>query len=202
MLAFLDASFDAKSEHAPETSFQVLFRQRVRRMTLQPGIRHPRHAVMAFQPLCKGHGVGGMALAAYRERLHPDKELLSGKGVEAGSDVLEDLVTAMEGEGLGTEAVPQAVAALDKLREPVDVLVPREATAIDHDASEGSSVTSNPLGRRVDDDVHAVIEGSAEEAASTEGVVDLDSISGEYSATDARRLSHNHWDSGIMGHSR
>ena len=34
-------------------------------------------------------------------------------------------------------------------------------------------MTSDPLGGRVDDNIYPVIEGSAKEAASAEGVVDL-----------------------------
>ena len=132
-----------------------------------------------------------MTLAADRQRLHSNEKLLRGKGIETGSNVLEDLITAVESECLGSEAVPEAVAAVYQLWESICVLIPGETTAIDHDTSKCGAVTSDPLGRRVDDNIDTVIKGLAEEAASAESVVHLYSISEEIDQHDFRTVSQS-----------
>ena len=102
---------------------------------------------------------------------------MRGKRVEAGANIFEYLKTTVKRKRLGPEAVPETVAGRNKLWESVCVLAPGKATTVDHDASKCGAVTSNPLGGGVDDDVNAVIEGPAKEAAGAEGVVDLCIIS-------------------------
>jgi hypothetical protein len=53
------------------------------------------------------------------------------------------------------------------------VLAPVELAAVDDDAADGGAVAADPLSRRVDDNVGAVLDGADEVAARAEGVVDL-----------------------------
>lgn len=61
---------------------------------------------------------------------------------------------------------------LDELREPTSVGRPVELAAVDHHAADGGAVAAYPFGRTVHDDIRSVFDGSAEEPAGCEGVID------------------------------
>jgi len=67
-----------------------------------------------------------------------------------------------------------AFRGLDKLRESLTVLSPVEPAAVDDNTADGSAVASDPLSRRVDDDIRTVVEGPDEVTASAKGVIDLE----------------------------
>lgn len=66
-----------------------------------------------------------------------------------------------------------ALGGFDELRESSGVLAPVEFTAVDDDTGDGGAVATDPFGCAVDDDVGAVIDGTDEVAACSEGVVNL-----------------------------
>jgi hypothetical protein len=53
------------------------------------------------------------------------------------------------------------------------VLAPVKLAAVDDHTANGCAVTTNPLGRAMNDDIGTVFNRAEEVATSTEGVVDL-----------------------------
>ena len=53
------------------------------------------------------------------------------------------------------------------------MLAPVKLAAIDDDTADSGTVTTNPLGRRVDNDIGAMIDRPDKVTASTERVVNL-----------------------------
>ena len=58
------------------------------------------------------------------------------------------------------------------------MLAPVEVAGVNNHSADCGAVPADPLSGRVDDDVCAVVYGSAEVTACAEGVVDLASVSG------------------------
>lgn len=53
------------------------------------------------------------------------------------------------------------------------MLAPVELAAVDDHTADGGAVAADPLGRGMDDDVGAVVDGADEEATGSECVVNL-----------------------------
>ena len=53
------------------------------------------------------------------------------------------------------------------------MLAPVELAAIDYDTSDGGTMASDPLGRRVDDNIGTVVDRTNKVATGTECVVNL-----------------------------
>lgn len=171
-------ALDAKGQDTTKATLEVLLRDLVAGMALKAWIRHPVDTGVLLEPAGKSKSVAGVSLSSQAEGLNTKKELLSGEGVEGGSKVTENLNTDTNGESDRTEGLPelQAVIALgwlNELGESLSVLAPVELAAVNNNTGDGRAVTANPLRRAVDDDIRTVINGSAEVAASTECVVDL-----------------------------
>lgn len=64
----------------------------------------------------------------------------------------------------------------DKLREASGVLAPIEFSRVNDHASNGGSMTSDPLGCAVDDNVGAMIDRATEKSTSSKGVVNLSKV--------------------------
>lgn len=131
---------------------------------------------MFLQPLGERQRVAGVALAAQRQGLHTQHQLLRRKGVQRAAYIAQDLDPNADGEGDLAECFPElqamvAVAWLDHLREARGVGAPVEVSAVDDDAADGGAVAADPFGGGVHDDVDAVVEGAAEVAACAKGVV-------------------------------
>lgn len=66
-----------------------------------------------------------------------------------------------------------ALRGLNELRESLSVLSPIEVAAVNDNASNGGTMSTNPLGGAVNYNVGTVIDRASEVASSTEGVVNL-----------------------------
>lgn len=149
-------------------------------VALETGVRHPAHIITSLEPFREREGVLRVALSAQRQGLDADDELLGGKGVQGGAEVAEDLDAGADDEGDGAKRLPEleAVVAVRRLRHLREAaVVPLELSAIDDNAADGGAVAADPLCRRVDYDVGAVVDGTDEVAACAEGVVDLWGVS-------------------------
>lgn len=82
LLPSLLPALDTKAQHAAKAAREVFLRQRVALMRFQPRIAHPHDMVVFLQPLGERQRVGGMALTAQREGLHPQHQLLRREGVQ------------------------------------------------------------------------------------------------------------------------
>lgn len=173
------AALDAKAQHTAIPALEILLGRVMRGMALQTGVRDPRDVGIRLEPRRELDGVLRVALAAQRQRLEPEDELLGGEGVEAGANVALQLDARADDEADGAKGLPElepvvARRRLDELREARGVGAPVEFAAVDDDAADRGAVPADPLGRRVHDDVGAVVKGAHEVAARAEGVVDLD----------------------------
>lgn len=65
-----------------------------------------------------------------------------------------------------------AIRGLDHLRESLAVLAPVEAAAVNNNTANSRAVATNPLGRRVDNNVGTVLKRANKVASSAKGVVD------------------------------
>ena len=176
------AALDAEAQHAAEAALEVLLGRLVRLVAREAGVRHPRDVGAFLEVLRERERVLGVPLGAERQRLEADQQLLGAEGVEARAQVAQHLDAGADSKGDGAERVPElepvvAVRGLDHLGEALGVLAPVELAAVDDDARNGRAVAADPLGRRVHDDVGAVVDGTDEIAAGTKGVVDLEIVS-------------------------
>lgn len=176
------AALYAKAQHAAKAALEVLLGRRVGRVALETRVRHPRDVGALLEVLGEGDGVLRVPLGAQRQGLEAEQELVRAKGVQAGTEVAEDLDADADGEGDGTEGFPEleavvAFRGLDHLGEPVGVLAPVELAAVDDDAGDGGAVPADPLGGRVDYNVGAVLDRADKVAASAKGVVNLETVS-------------------------
>lgn len=147
-------------------------------VALQTGVGDPADVGAVLKVLGQSQRVLSMSLSAQAEGLDTEEELLGSEGVEGSTEISEDLDTGADDEGDGAEGLPEleavvAVGGLVHLGEAGGVLAPVELAGVDDDTADGGAVTSDPLGGGVDDDISAVVDGSNEVTASTEGVVDL-----------------------------
>lgn len=173
------AALDTEAQNTAETALEVLLGRLVRLVALEAGVRHPRDVLALLEVLRQGQRVLGMPLSTQRQRLEADQQLLGAEGVEAGPEVAQDLDAHTDGEGDGTESLPElepvvTLRRLDHLGEPLGVLAPVELAAVNHNTRDGGTVPADPLGRRVHDDVGTVVDRAHKVATSTESVVDLD----------------------------
>jgi hypothetical protein len=76
------------------------------------------------------------------------------------------------------------------------VLVPVEAATVDNHSTDGSTVTADPLGGRVDNDVGAMLNGTDIVATCTESVVDLGPS--QLCPTKSVRSTYNKGDTVLM----
>lgn len=173
------AALDADGEHTAVAAGEVLGRGRVRRVRVEAGVRDPADVLVLLEPLGEREGVRRVALGTERERLQAEDQLLGAEGVEGRAEVTEELDTDADRERDGAERLPEleavvALGRLDELREARGVLAPVELARVDNDTADGGAVAADPLGGRVDNNVGAVLDGLAEVAAGTKGVVDND----------------------------
>lgn len=171
-------TLDTKRQNTSEAPRKVLLGQLVRRVALQTQIGHPGDIGVALQPLGQLQRILCVPLAAQAQRLNAQQQLLRGKWIQGRAQISEDLHSNANGKCDGSEGVPELEAVVSlgwvvELRESLCVLAPVELSAVDYDASNCSTVATNPFGGGVDDDVGAVVDGTDEVASSSEGVVNL-----------------------------
>jgi hypothetical protein len=79
------AALDTEAQNASEASGEVLLRELVALVRGKTRVRNPRDVLVLLQPLGQLERILGMALAAQREGLHAEQQLLGGEGVESGA---------------------------------------------------------------------------------------------------------------------
>ena len=151
----------------------------MRLVVLEAGIRHPAYILAVFKVSSQRKGILRMPFRAQAERLNAKKQLLCRKWVQRSSEISENLDPGTNDKSDAAKRLPEletvvAVGWLDKLRESLAVLTPVKLAAVDKYTSNGRAVAAYPFGRRVDDNVCAVIYGADKVAACAKSVVDLD----------------------------
>jgi len=104
--------------------------------------------------------------------------LLSGEGVEGRAEITENFDASTDDEGDVAKGLVEletvvTLRGLVELREASGVLAPVELARVYDNTSDGSTVTADPFGGRVDDDISTVVDGSDKVASSTKCVIDL-----------------------------
>lgn len=104
--------------------------------------------------------------------------MLSGEGVEGRAEITENFDASTDDEGDVAKGLVEletvvTLRGLVELREASGVLTPVELARVYDDTSDGSTVTADPFGGRVDDDISAMVDGSDEVTSSTKCVIDL-----------------------------
>lgn len=121
-----------------------------------------------------------MPLGTKAESLDAEDKLLSSKRVQGRAQVSENLDANPDGEADRPEGLPElqtvvALGRLNELRETSGVLAPVELPAVYDHATNCRAVAADPFGRRMDNDVGAMVNRPDEVAARAEGVIDLPS---------------------------
>lgn len=106
--------------------------------------------------------------------------MLSGKRVEGRAEITKNFDTSTDDEGDVAKGLVEletvvTLRGLVELREASGVFAPVEFARVYHNTSDGSTVTADPFGGRVDDDISAMVDGSDKVTSSTKGVIDLTS---------------------------
>mmetsp|Transcript_38070 Transcript_38070/g.72986 ORF Transcript_38070/g.72986 Transcript_38070/m.72986 type:complete len:220 (+) Transcript_38070:739-1398(+) len=143
---------------------------------------HPTHLGVELQPLGQLVGVGAVSLHAQRERLYALKQEEGAEGALGHAQVTQALHARLEHHGTVGQAHGIARAKRVPVHQPVvpggglseageAALGPVEGARVHDDAADGVAVTANPLGAGLHDDVSTVLDGLANIAATSEGVV-------------------------------
>lgn len=172
------ATLDTEAQDTSEAPLEILLSSLVVSVALQAGVRDPRDVRALLQVSGQSQSVLGVALGTETEGLDTEDELLSGKGVERGTNVSQELNSGADNEGDGAKGLPEleavvALGGLDELGESLAVLAPVKLAGVDDDTSNGGSVAADPLGGRVNDDVGAVVDGANKVSTGTKSVVNL-----------------------------
>ena len=170
------AALHTKGENTPEASLEVLLRRLVARVAFQARIRYPRNVGVALEPSCQLQRIVSMALCTKRQRLDTEEKLLCRERVQRSAVVAEDLDASADDEGYRAERVVEletvvSLARVVELREALRMLAPVELPTVDYHTANGSAVSAYPLGRRMDDDVGAVLDGPYKVSSRAECVV-------------------------------
>mmetsp|Transcript_25725 Transcript_25725/g.37990 ORF Transcript_25725/g.37990 Transcript_25725/m.37990 type:complete len:300 (+) Transcript_25725:230-1129(+) len=147
----------------------------------QPRVDDVADALILFQPLCNLQSIAVVTLHAKRQRLQPLKGEETSEGRQARADVAQTFDAGTEDESQvgsewtpGTKNVPELEAVVSRAGFGVVgelSVVPREVAAVDDDAANVGTMTVNPLGGRLNNNVGTVLQRLSEPAASTERVV-------------------------------
>lgn len=172
------APLHAEAQHAAEPALQVLLRQRVARVVLEPRVRHPADVGARVEVPRQGQRVLRVPLRPQAQRLDAQQELLRRERVQARPHVPQQLHPRPHDERDGPERVPEPqpvvpVARLHHLREPRRVRAPVELARVDDHAPHRGPVPADPFRRRVHYDVGPVVDGADVVSSCAEGVVDL-----------------------------
>ena len=175
--AGLDAALDPEGHDPAEAAGEVALGELVRRMRLETRVADPGHLGPGLQPLGDRERVLAVAGDPQRQRLEALQEEERVERAERGADVAQALDAQLEDErevaegGRVADAVVRRIRVDEVLLEPL-AGGPVERAAVDDDAADRGAVAADPLRRRVDDDVRAVLDRLGEQGS--EGVVDDD----------------------------
>jgi hypothetical protein len=122
----------------------------MRRMALEPRVRHPANVLVGLEPLGQLKGIVCVALAAQTERFDAEEELLRRERAEGGAKVALDFDAGADDVGDCAEGVMEfeAVVAFGRvvhLGEAGGVLDPVEFAAVDDYAADGGAVARDML---------------------------------------------------------
>lgn len=145
-------------------------------MARQARVGNPFDIGTLLEVLSECQGVLCVALSSQAESLNTKQQLLSGERVQRGTQVAQDLDTSSNNEGDFAKCLPElqtmiTFSRLDKLGETLAVLAPIELSRVDNDTADGGTVTTNPFGSGVDDNISAVVNGADKVTASSKSVV-------------------------------
>ena len=163
-------------EDAAVAALEVARRGLVGRVGLEARVADPLDLGAVLEPAGDREGVLAVALDAQRQRLEALEEQERVERAERGADVAEPLDAQLEderevAEGLAVDDAVVRRIRVGELREAARRR-PVEVAAVDDDAADRRAVAADPLRRRVDDDVGAVLDRLREQRG--EGVVDED----------------------------
>lgn len=177
-LATSTAALDTEAQDATEAFLEVLGRDFVGRMASQSWVRDPGDCGTLLEVLSERQCVLGVSFGAQAERLDTQEQLLSGKRVEASAEIAQNLNSSADDEGNVAKRLEKleamvALGWLVELREALCVGSPVKLAGVNNDTSNGSSMATNPLCRRMDDDISTMVDGADKVATSAERVVNL-----------------------------
>ena len=170
----LPTALDAECEDRAGALGQVLLGQLVVAVRPQPRVVDVLDRRVLLEELGHLLGVGDVAVHAHVQRLQPLQEQEGGEGLHGRPVVAQHLRARLHQPAEVAEVLEEAevVVALGGFGHARELaVVPGEAAAVHDHASDGRAVPADELGRRMDDDVGAPVQGPAE-VGRGEGVVD------------------------------
>ena len=175
--AGISSTLDTKGQHTTEPALEILQCVLVRWVGLKTWVRDPRNLWLLLQPLRQCQSVLAVTLSAERESLNTLDQLESSEWVKASSHISQHINTNTDCESDWSKGIPELETVetrgwLHHVWEASSVSTPIELAGVDDNSSNSSSVATNPLGSRVDDDVSTVVNWANEVAAGAKGVVD------------------------------
>lgn len=169
-------TLDTEGKNTTETALEVLLGNLVRRVAGKTRVRDPRNLRVSLKPLSQRKGVLDNAADTKRKSLETLKQKERAEGVLARSQVTQDDDSEVDGKSDGSESVPELETVVtgrrfSELRE-LAALAPVELSAVNNNTTDGSAVTTDPLGSRVNNHISTVLNGADKVSTGTESVVD------------------------------
>jgi hypothetical protein len=172
----VDVAGNTEGQDTTESVLEVLGRVLVVGVGLQTGVQNPFDERVSLEPLGEGEGVLVVALTTNGQGLETHEEEPGVERRHAWSQVTHGVHAELGSEGLVSVGVPElhAVVSISSLSEAGELatLRPVEVATVDDDTTHGGTVTTNPLGEGVGDDVGTELDGALDVTTHTEGVVD------------------------------
>ena len=154
---------EAEREHRPGPPAEVLARQGVLRMILEPGVGHPGHPRVVAKEPRHAERVGGVALHAERQRLEALEQQEGVDRREARPGVAHRLGPHLHQEAVVAERIvePQPVIRGRRVRDRRHVAVV-EPAGLEHRPADAVAMSADELGGGVQHDGGAPVDGPAE----------------------------------------
>ena len=171
------AAPDAEYDHTARAVRQVFLREFMRRIAGKSGVAHPRDLRMMLQELRHLPRIGAVALHAQRKRFDSLQEEPCRVRRERRPLIAQPDRTQPQNERQRIQ-FPEIVCETQSVIAAVRFVVERELRigpveipGIDDHSSDAGSVSADPLGKRVDHDVRAVLDRT-QQRRRREGRVD------------------------------
>ena len=169
-------TLDTKGEDTTETASEVLLGNLVRRVAGKTRVRNPRNLRASFKPFSECKSVLDNTSNTERKSLETLKQEERAKGVLARSQITHNDDTEVDGKSDGSESVPELKTVvtggwLGELRE-LAALAPVKLSAVDDHTTDSGTVTTDPLGSRVHNNIGTVLDGANKVSTGTESIVD------------------------------
>ena len=170
----LQSTLQLHRYNARSTLAEVLLCQLVACIVLEAYIANLLDIFVRAEELCQLGCSLGLVTHTQRESLQAEHHQVCIEWRRATTKVTQTIDATLYDKGLIRECLPQ-VETVIALRWAINLgiatIAPVESSAIDNDTAHSCTVTINPLGSRVTDDVGTPLEWVAEVATSTKGVV-------------------------------